>query len=100
MEHNLCWYFSVPANNSVPHSLATRGLPQEMVVSELPLQVILCSLPVDSTLVLQVKVLTSGHRHTTLVLEPVTGRGATVAGLQFWGSDFCSILTALAPGTV
>ena len=74
MEHNLCWYFSVPANNSVPHSLATRGLPQEMVVSELPLQVILCSLPVDSTLVLQTKVLTSGHRHTTLVVEPVKSR--------------------------
>ena len=103
MEQSGCWYFSVPANNRVPHSLADRGLPQEMVVTELPLQVILCSLPLDSTLVLQTNVLVSGHRHTTLVLEPVTGRGgrvATVACLQFWGSDFAWIFTALAPGTV
>ena len=74
MEHSGCWYFSVPANK-FPHSLADRELPQEMVITEFPLQVILCSLPMDSTLVLQMKVLFAGHRHKNFVLSPVTGRG-------------------------
>jgi len=76
-----------------------------MVVDVMLLQITVCMFPVDWTVVKQLRNLSSGHLHTTSVVEPKTGAAEAAAAVELSDpgrqvlSFFLIVVISFTPGT-
>jgi len=99
------WLCLVRGTPRMPMSLPYRSEPQAMVVDVMLLQITVCMFPVDWTVVKQLRNLSSGHLHTTSVVEPKTGAAEAAAAVELSDpgrqelSFFLIVVISFTPGT-